>query len=148
MNNLFKIIAVTWATVGVVLCSEEIALPLGSADVRGLSDIAGNVRIVIKSPRGGIESVSISAFGREISIPDKEFDKIRGELYSEVSISHEGGYKEFGGHTIYFFLRYFDSFGDPFEGARLQRQTICIVVPKTRPVRVTKERMEISSIRK
>ncbi len=99
------------------LGSEESPLPLGSADVKGWTEIAGGVRIQIESPKGSIEGVKIAAFGKDIKIPDAELAKLKGVIYSEVSISHEGGYKALGGHTIYFILKFRNMFGgDPFKG--------------------------------
>jgi hypothetical protein len=123
------------------LSSEEIPLILGSADVKGWTEIAGGVRIQIESPKGSIESVKITAFGRDIEIPDAELAKLKGVIYSEISISHEGGYKELGGHTIYFILKFRDMFGgDPFEGDPMLEEQVRISVPKNAPVKVSKTR--------
>lgn len=108
--------------------------------MRGLSEIAGGVRIQIASPKWGIESVKIFAFGRDIIIPDAELAKLIGAAYSEVSISCDGGYKEAGGTTIYITLCFTDMFeGDPFKGDPMLQQRIRIAVSDSMPVRVTKE---------
>ena len=143
-----KIIPILLSCVGfsmnLCVASEEIPLPLGSADVKGWTEVAGRVRIQIESPKGSIESVKISAFGRDIKIPRAERAKLKGVIYSEVSVSHEGGYKEIGGHTIYFILRFRDMFGgDPFEGDPMLEQRVRISVPESAPVRVTKRRFNV-----
>ena len=126
------------------LGSEEIPLPLGAADIKGWTEIAGGVRIQIESPKGSIDSVKITAFGRDIKIPDAELAKLKGVIYSEVSISHEGGYEELGGHTIYFILRFTDMFGgDPFKGDSMLEERVRISVPKNAPVKVEKDRVKV-----
>ena len=126
------------------LGSEEVPLPLGSADIRGWSEVAGGVRIRIESPKGSIESVKISAFGRDIAIPEAEMAKLKHVAYSEVSISHEGGYKETGGHTVHFILRFRDMFGgDPFKGDPMLEERVRISVPQNGAVRVKKERVKV-----
>jgi hypothetical protein len=124
--------------------SESLPLPLASADVRGWSKIAGGVRIQIESPECVIESVKISAFGREIEIPPEEFAKLKGVRYSEVSVIHEGGYEALGGHTISFTLRWQDMFGgDPFKGDSMQEEIVSILVPEKAPVRIKKKRVNV-----
>jgi hypothetical protein len=124
--------------------SEEMPLILGSSDVRGWTEIAGGVRIQIEAPMGSIEAVKISAFGKDINIPEVEMAKLKGLRYSEVSVSHEGGYKALGGHTIYFILKFRDMFGgDPFEGDPMLEEVVRISVPEGAPVRVSKTRVEV-----
>ena len=120
-------------------------MPLSSADVRGLDSFAEGVRIQIESPKGGIESVKISAHGRDIAIPESEFNKLKHVWYSDVSISHEGGYKALGGHTIYFILRFRGMFGgDPFEGAPMLEEKVTITVPENAPVTISRVRIKVS----
>lgn len=144
MKTIAAFLFVIGFATSVCLASEELPLPLASADVRGWTKIAGGVRIQIESPEIGIESVRITAFGRDIKIPDEEFAKLKGVMYSDVSITHEGGYKELGGHTIYFTLRISGLYeGDPFKGAPMLEQRVRISVPEKAPVSVTKERIKV-----
>jgi len=129
--------------------SEEIPLPLASADVKGWVEVAGGVRIQIDSPKGSIDTITITAFGRKIEIPESEIAKFKNRIYSKVSILHEGGYKEFGGHTIYFDLTFRDMFGgDPFEGDSMMEERIRIAVPESAPVRVTRKRVALEQLNK
>lgn len=146
-SNTMKPVAILFSIV--LICtiashgSEETPLPLGSADIKGWTEVAGGVRIQIESPKGSIESVKISAFGRDVEIPDAEMAKLKNVAYSEVAISHESGRKETGGHTIHFVLRFRDMFGgDPFKGDPMMEDRVRISVPKNAPVRVTKERVK------
>ena len=144
MKTLRALLILIGLTLSSAVASEELPLPLGSADVRGWSRVAGGVRIQIDSPEGGIKSVKITAFGKEVKIPEAELAKLKGMFYSEVAISHEGGYKEMGGHTIYFILRFRDMFeGDPFEGAPMLEERVRISVPENAPVKIEKERVKV-----
>ena len=143
IKNILFIVFIQYIT---VTCrgSEEIPLPIGSVDLRGWSEVAGGVRIQIDSSKGSIESVKISAFGRDIAIPDHELAKLKNVIYSEISISHGGGYKNHGNHKVFFNLKFRDMFGgDPFKGDSLLEERVKISVPMKGPVVVFKERVKI-----
>lgn len=77
-------------------------------------------------------------------LPEAEFAKLKGVKYSQVSISHEGGYPELGGHTICFVLRFEDMFGgDPFNGDPMLEEVVTILVPESAPPRVKKKRVKV-----
>ncbi|QTN30922.1 hypothetical protein HZ994_00795 [Akkermansiaceae bacterium] len=144
MKTIKKLVAILGFMTAICLGSEEIPLPLASADIKGWIEVAGGVRIQIESPKGSIDTVKITAFGREIEIPESEMAKIKHMIYSKVSISHEGGYKQLGGHTIYFDLSFRDMFGgDPFEGDPMMEERLRIAVPESAPVKVTRTRVAV-----
>lgn len=146
--TLFIILALHWMT-GAGYASEVMPVPLASADVRGWVHTAGGPRIRINSPEGSIESVTISAWGREIRIPDAERAKLSGVIYSNVSISTEGRAKRFGGDLVIFTLSFQNMFGgDPFKGDPMLEHKVSIRVAEDASVEVSSEYINLKTGKK
>lgn len=95
---------------------------------------AGQIRFSAKSSRDAIQSVVIGAFGKEVRLSDKQLTAMKGFPLSSLSITHEAGYPELGGHTVHFKLRrvFYD------DQKRLVDERLTISLPKDQEVRISK----------
>src|SRR5450830_359243 len=85
--------------------SKESVLSLNSFQVSsaGTGD-SGPVIIAGEQDAQRLLSLTVSAFGRRVSLNQEQLGKLKPGLFNGVQISYESGWKEVGGHTVYIVL--------------------------------------------
>jgi len=99
--------------------SEEEFLPWRSFAIECSDDTrAGKVALSARAGKGGLESLSIRAFGKAYSLSAADLLKMKGYPLDSAKVTHEAGYAKTGGHTVHlkFTRRHIDRSGKPVEG--------------------------------
>jgi hypothetical protein len=78
------------------------ALRLGSfrIDSAGIGD-SGPIVVSGTQGRGGIESLAVQAFGKQISLSAAQLSRLHSTVFDDVVLSYESRRKQFGGRTIW-----------------------------------------------
>ena len=85
-----------------VLASQEGLLTLGSFRVEspGIAD-SGAVIIEGRQSDKGVESLTITAFGKRLDLSSSQLQALRGGMLNGIQLTYAAGYKELGGRTLY-----------------------------------------------
>jgi hypothetical protein len=62
---------------------------------------AGKVALSALVADQGITSLTVTAFGRDYSVPESDLPKIRNCPLNSVRLTHEAGYAQLGGHMVH-----------------------------------------------
>ena len=72
------------------------------------------------------KAISISAFGEQFKVEGPQLSaKLRGLALNTLSITHEAGYEQLGGHTVHFKMK-----RDHFQQTKRRVEEIVISVSK------------------
>jgi hypothetical protein len=71
----------------------------------------GDLVFEAKTDGDTYSAVSFSVFGKQFKLEEPQLSKLKGFPLSSLSLTHEAGYAELGGHTVHFKLtrHYYDS---------------------------------------
>jgi len=137
MRNVLFIVMCFVPWLGSAFPSEEQFVPWGNVDIT-CPDISGSgiVRFRAKAESFRVVSVSVEAFGRQYTLSDDQIRQIGDFPLSSLSITHEGGYKELGGHTVHFKFRrmFYDA------SKELRDERLVISFPKESEIRIFRGR--------
>jgi hypothetical protein len=87
--------------------SQEGILPLSAFHIES-AGIGHSGRVVIdgkQNEKGQIDSLKITAFGKDYSVPKDKLANLADLHVNGIRISYEGGWVELGGQTIYIHLQ-------------------------------------------
>ena len=119
------------------MASEEDFIPWQSVAVKSaeLPEV-GFVTVEISTKGKTFEKFVIRVFGRSRSLALSELKRLEGYPLSSMTIIHEAGYVQLGGHTVHVRLQrtYADS------SQLLTRETIYISLPKNAELRISERR--------
>ncbi len=62
----------------------------------------GEVTVMLEIKQTNITSFKATAFGKKFQLSNKELSKLQTFSFINLHTTHSAGYKELGGHTIYF----------------------------------------------
>lgn len=99
-------LAAVLACASSVLASEEEFLPWKQVKIV-CADRPETGTVVFEAQTDGdaYKAVSISVFGKPFKVEGPQLAKLKGFPLSSLSITHEAGYKELGGHTVHFKMK-------------------------------------------
>lgn len=69
--------------------------------------------------------VAITTFGKQFTLDEPQMSKLKGFPLSSLSITHEGGYPQLGGHTVHFKMKY-----HRYQAPKLMEERIRISISK------------------
>jgi len=80
----------------------EVILPVRSFQFESPGDgYSGPVIVSGTQGANGIESLTIEAFGKRMSLNSDQLQQLQGFRANGLQLSSEGGYPQLGGHTVY-----------------------------------------------
>ena len=85
----------------------------------------GRVTFVAQVREESWQVVKIEAFGRNFSLDEEQRNHLNGFLLSSIRTTHEAGWEEVGGHTIYFKFQH-----TRWDKDRLIEQSVVVAVSR------------------
>jgi hypothetical protein len=86
--------------------SEEEILPWSEVRIVGPErKDTGTIVFSAKTAGDTFQEVRIEAFGKTFTVAKEDLPKLAGFPLNSLAITHEAGYEELGGHTVYFKMK-------------------------------------------
>lgn len=107
MRNILSLLLVFLFAFSSASASEEEFLPWKEVKiVCAENSETGKVVFDAQTDGNAYKFVSITTFGKQFKLDGPQLSKLKRFPLSSLSITHEAGYEQLGGHTVHFKMKY------------------------------------------